>query len=274
MNTKILGLLAVTVIAVPIAASAQETTLDYQGYVMGGTSTIVGVPFDPSEGVIGVASPPISTIATLDATVTYSGSVAQNNLVVDSYEINLTANNGASFELQNIGDGFGGPFISNGTSACGSDSAFVFGCINLTTSGDSVTGATINLGFPINHATDFNLSIGPNGDAFSASVYGEGAYQCGPTESPSYTYVGPASATPCTMNVSNPTAGVWTQAPEIDAMSTASGLTLFLGSILVLRGRRGVSTPPVPSKTKARIARYQRQSSMQESKQGGERDAH
>jgi len=41
-------------------------------------------------------------------------------------------------------------------------------------------------------------------------------------------------------------APVPTRAPEIDPASAASGLTLLLGSLMVLRGRRGASTAALP----------------------------
>ncbi len=238
MNTASKWMIAFSLAAVSVVARAQNTTLDYQGYVMGGTSTVEVVPF--GEGVIGVASSPISTTATFDATITYSGSVAQNNLVIDSYQINVTANNGQNFELQEIGQGL----YPTGSQCPGAGGQT--GCLSLNTSGNTVTGATITLDYKGagGHTTFFDVSIGPNGDAFSEMLWGNGAYGCSNSNSQgAFNYVGPASANPCTMNVSNPTAGVWTTAPvvpvpEIDPTSAASGLTLLLGSMLVLRGRR------------------------------------
>jgi hypothetical protein len=238
MKGRYFGVLIV--LGVPLAASAQDTTLDYQGYVMAGTSTVIAVPF--GGGVIGVASSPISTTATFDASVTFSGSVAQNNLVIDSFAINLTANNGQNFELQDILGPSNFGFTTNGTSLCGigAGGVNVNSCLTLTTSGDAVTGATIDLQDSFNyHGTVVNLAIGPSGDAFSETVNGGGAYGCGAANSAGvFTYVGPASASPCSMNVSSSTAGVWTAAPEIDSTSAAGGLTLLLGSLLVLRARR------------------------------------
>jgi hypothetical protein len=230
--------MALALAAVPVVAGAQDTTLDYQGYVMGGTSTVTAVPYSFPVGT--VASAPISTTATFDASVTYSGSVAQNNLVIDSYQINLTANNGQNFELQNIG---APAFNLNGPSLCLLEGAS--GCVTLTTSGNTVTGATINFFYNVYHDASFDLGIGPSGDAFSETAAFGGFYGCSNSGSGAFAYVGPAAASPCSMNLSNPTAGVWTTAspapvaaPEIDSTSAASGLTLLLGGLLVLRGRR------------------------------------
>jgi hypothetical protein len=248
MHTKILGLLTAMVMAMPMAASAQETTLDYQGYVMGGTSTTyIGPEPPPLAGVLPfsqLVSAPVSTTATIDATLTYSGSLAQNDLVIDSYEVNLTANNGQTFSLLNILQGFGGPLTLDGTSACYGGPQSV--CITLTASGNTVTGASIELRQTFSKPEDFDLSIGPNGDSFSYSTYGIGSdsilagTDC--RNPGGVTFVGPARASPCTMDVSNPTAGLWTvAAPEINPNSAPSALTLLLGGLVALRGRRTAS---------------------------------
>jgi hypothetical protein len=245
----------------PLVASAQDTTLDYQGYVMGGTSTIYIGP-EPAPGQGGLpfsqlVSAPTSTIAAFDATLTYSGSLAQNNLVIDSYEVNLTADNGQNYEIQNLLEGYGTPnsaFASQGynyipltgTNSCSYAGGFG-ACITLTTSGDAVTGAAINLSTEANHGTNFDVTIGPSGDAFSYGVYGVdsisilGANDCSTQAFLAGPFVGPSHI--CDLNVSNPTAGVWTTVPptpvpEIDPTSAGSGITLLLGSLLVLQGRR------------------------------------
>jgi hypothetical protein len=236
-------MIVISLAARPMLASAQDTTIDYQGYVMGGTSTTyiypgpIPPPNTPSSQIL---SPPVSTIAAFNASVTYSGSVAQNDLVVDSYQINLTANNGQNFQLLDIGPGL----YPTGSQCPGIGGQQ--GCLSLTTSGDAVTGATINLNYlgAGGHTTFFDVSIGPSGDAFSETAWAAVAYGCSTGGYDGiFTYVGPNSALPCTMNVSNPTAGIWTTVPptpvpEIDPTSAASGLTLLLGSVLVLRGRR------------------------------------
>jgi hypothetical protein len=247
MKGRFFGLLIV--LGVPLAASAQVTTLDYQGSVMGGTSTtyIYPAPLPPfGTPVSQIESAPISTNASFDATITYSGSLAQNNLVIDSYEVNLTANNGQNFELQNIGLGINSSFTMNGTTSCGLfRGGGTYSCISLTTSGDSITGATINLQNSVAQTDNFDLSIGPSGDAFTYSQYGIGLGGVNCTNGVSGmagTFVGPAGAYPCSMNIGSSTAGVWALAPEIDPTSAAGGLTLLLGSLLVLRARRAQCT--------------------------------
>jgi hypothetical protein len=265
MNTRILGLLTACAFAAPMGARAQSTTLDYQGYVMGGTSTTSLYPGSvPPLNLLTqpVQSAPISTIATIDASFTYSGSLAQNNLVIESYEVNLIANNAQSFEFQNILQGYGTPQDSllpstylNGASSCAQGGGFA-SCLTLTTLGDTVTGATISLNNYQPRTTGFELTIGPNGDAYSLFVFGGGSYGCLPPGVGDFTgnYVGPASASPCTVNVSNPTAGVWSvgpsrvAAPEIDPTSAASGLTLLLGGLMVLRDRRPVKRDSVAAR--------------------------
>jgi len=230
MSRQILRLLVV--LGVPLAANAQVTTLDYQGSVMGGTSTVYTGGNSP-------VSPPLFTTATFDATVTYSGSLAQHDLVVDSYEIDLIGNNGAKFEFQNLGGGIGSNnYTMNGNSSCVASFGNSVGCVSLTTSGGAVTGATINLQAMEAHYENFDLSIGTHGDAFSYAVYGGGAFGCSGDNDYQATFVGAHAANPCTINVSDRAAGAWTRAPELDPASAGGGLTLLLGSLLVLGARR------------------------------------
>jgi hypothetical protein len=240
MSTKTLGLLAIMLMTGPMVAQAQTETLDYQGYVMGGTSTTMIVPVNARP----FQSAPVSTTATFDASVTYSGSLAQNDVVIDSYQINLTANYGTtSFGFQDLTPLQNSPFTMNGLSLCtpGGGIGLLYGCVTLTGAG-AITGATFNFIYTAYHGPgpDFSINIGPNGDAFSEEVYGLSIpiVSCSAvSDSPQATYVGSASASPCTMNLSNPTAGVWT-APEIDTATAGCGLTLLLGGTAVLRGRR------------------------------------
>ena len=75
------------------------------------------------------------------------------------------------------------------------------------------------------------LAIGPNGDSVSYTYAGVNG---------ACTQQGAAEPNPCTVVASSKSAGVWlvTQAAEIDPASAASGLTLLLGGLTVLRGRR------------------------------------
>jgi hypothetical protein len=92
----------------------------------------------------------------------------------------------------------------------------------LTTSNGALTGATFQYSeSPGNGAGGASFSITPNGDSFAVGQFFPG------TGRGTQTYGGGS--------------GVWTAmtAPEMDPGSSATGLTLLLGSIVVLRARRG-----------------------------------
>jgi hypothetical protein len=116
--------------------------------------------------------------------------------------------------------------------------AFLAG-FGLTTSGNTLTGAIFNLQTDWAKAPNFQLNIGPSGDGFGYLV-AEGNCSVGGVYTA--TYVGAVANSPCTVNVSNSTAGVWnvTSAPEVDPSSTASALSLLIGGLCVLRGSRKV----------------------------------
>jgi hypothetical protein len=234
MNKRILGLLALMIAAGP-AAYAQTTILDYQGYVMGGTSTVLppGVTNAFDTGV----RLTLSTTAIFDAQLTLSGSVSQNDLKIDSFNVELIGNNGATFMFQGITEREGMLDEGVGPQSCSSPpSTSGVGCIALTTFNGAVNGATINFVNPSVKTPSSTVSIGPNGDSFSysdpASISGCGLQSTSPG----------SNLSPCAVNVSNPTAGVWkvTSAPEIDASSTVSALSLLIGGLCVLRGSRKV----------------------------------
>jgi len=246
MNTKILGLLAASLIA-PILAQADTITLDYQGYVMGGTSTVLPANWDMPGGGAGpiayAQQSTVSTTATLDAQIVYSGSVAQNNLSVVSVQVDLSGNNGTPFGYLNLGAGDLAQFVIQepGGGLCYTESVAVGGCATLTTSGNAVTGATIQISSDWYHdsLSEYTFNIGPNGDSFSLGT-SEEAFSC--AMGPAYvTYVGatPNNNAPCNINVSNPTAGVWTTvspAPEVDSAAATTALALLFGSLAVMRG--------------------------------------
>jgi hypothetical protein len=238
---RIVGLLAAATLAGPTVASAQITTLDYQGYVMGGTSTLL-----PANYVGIVPSAPLhtaSTTATFDAQVVFSGSVAANDLAIVSYQVDLAGNNGSTFEFANLGitpPMFEVPQAGGGL--CDVESAAVSGCVQLTAAGSSVTGATFDLKTDYTKESNYQFVIGPNGDSFSYSHPMQNLRDCQFVSGGGENFVGSTTNPPCTVNLSNPTAGVWTiqsvSAPEIDVAGTASSLTLLLGSLAVMRGGR------------------------------------
>jgi hypothetical protein len=236
MKGKALSVLAMQ-LAGSIAANAQITTLEYQGNVMSGISTYL-----PSGFVTSTLMPPLPTASftgTFTASVTLSGSISANDLLLVSYGVNLNGSNGTSFALNNISAGQA-PVIPEGApdfcSATGS-------CIDLTTAKGAITGATIEFLNTPYHGSQSEVTIGPTGDSFSylfASINGTCENMFYPVSSSSeYSYPG-ATINPCTVKVSNTKAGGWTvtRTPEIDPASAASGLTLLLASLAVLRGRR------------------------------------
>jgi hypothetical protein len=237
MNIKTLGLLAVALVAGPMAANAQITTLEYQGNVMSGTSTYL-----PSGFVTSILFPPLPTLpftGTFTASVTLSGSISANDLMLVSYGFNLNGTNGTSSAI-GVDAGMA-PIIPYLAPDFCSDTG---SCIDLTTSKGAITGATIDFLSDEYHAPKSEATIGPTGDSFSyllATSNGTCDDMFYPiATSPGYYYPGPGF-NPCTVNVSNTKAGDWTvsttQVPEIDPASATSGLTLLLGGLLVLRGR-------------------------------------
>jgi hypothetical protein len=136
----------------------------------------------------------------LSGFITLSGSGAASN--VTSFQFNVT-------DGTPLGDG---PYPS----------------IALTTANGVVTGAIVDWDKPAiggSYIFDISFSIGPHGDTYNNFAAGGPSGECLPY---------------CGVMESNSTPGVWevVRAPEIDPASAASGLTLLLGSIAVLRGRR------------------------------------
>jgi hypothetical protein len=136
----------------------------------------------------------------LTGSITFSGSGATSN--VTSFQFNVT-------DGTPLGDG---PYPS----------------IALTTANGVVTGAIVDWDKPEiggSYIFDISFSIGPQGDTYNNFAAGGPAGECIPI---------------CGVMESNSTPGVWevVRAPEIDPACTASGLTLLLGGIAVLRGRR------------------------------------
>jgi hypothetical protein len=232
MNTKILGLLAVGLTAGPIAVNAQTTTLDYQGTVMSGISTYL-----PVGQTAATPLPTANLTATLTASLTVTGSLSARDLFLVSYDINLNGrSNGTDFSLTHITAG--PPDVIREGGAVPTFCDFTT-CIDLTTSHGAFTGATIDLSNNPFHTSFDHVVIGPTGDSF-AFIFATTNGSCEsilPTHNAPYT--GP-TINPCKANASNGEAGVWTvtRTPEIDPASAVSGLTLLLGGVAVLCGRR------------------------------------
>jgi hypothetical protein len=197
MKWNLLGLLTSGVLAAPLAANAQVTTLDYLGSANGITYTYDGRGGNPTSSPY---------IATFTAEVVVDGSVAANDLTIASYNVS-------------------GPVGISGTSLGNQGGLTWFlapGEMSLTTSNGAITGATFQYSnSPGNGAGDSSFSITQNGDSFSVGAFSPG------TGRGTQTYGGGS--------------GVWTAttAPEIDPTTSATALTLLLGSMAILCARRG-----------------------------------
>jgi hypothetical protein len=234
MSNRILVLLGI--LAAPITGNAQITTLDYQGYLMNGSSTYLPTYFtQPINNPI-VTLPTMGASGEFTADLTLSGSLSANNLVITSYDVSFIGKNGTSFSDNNIMPA-PEPLDTQLSVTCLSMDA----CVQLTSAKGTITGATLffsNTGY---HSSFEFATIGTSGDSFSyeyATTSGtcENMVPQGPPGSPYY--AGP-TINPCSLGVSNSKAGVWTvSVPEIDPSSAAGGLTLLLGGVAVLRARR------------------------------------
>jgi hypothetical protein len=240
MNNRILVLLAVGILTAPITGNAQITTLDYQGYLMYGSSTYLPTNFVQPINTPIVTLPTTGASGEFTADLTLSGSLSANNLVLTSYDVNFAGKSGnESFSVGPIVPG-PAPLIPLLSVSCINADA----CYQLTSANGAITGATLFFSNTTYHSSPEFATIGTSGDSFSytyATSNGgcENLVPHGPPGNPYY--AGP-TINPCGLGVSNSKAGVWTvstqKAPEIDPASAVSGLTLLLGGVAVLRGRR------------------------------------
>jgi hypothetical protein len=112
-----------------------------------------------------------------------------------------------------------------------------------------LTGANVSFDNNVNsyNASNWLIDIGAHGDSLSYQWGNEGSclnqvpvYP--PASGQGYAPYTGSPVNPCTVTVSNSSVGVWSaaEAPEIDPASAVGGLTLLLGGVAVLRGRRSV----------------------------------
>jgi hypothetical protein len=245
MNNKILVLLAVGILTAPITGNAQITTLDYQGYVMYGSSTYLPTNFVQPINTPNVRLPTTGASGEFTAVLTLSGSLSANNLVLTSYDVNFAGN---SFAPGNTGTSFSfGPIVPGPEPLIGLVSVSCLdadACYQLTSAKGAITGATLFFSNTTYHESPVFATIGTSGDSFSytyATTSG-GCANLVPHGPPGNPYYAGPTINPCGLGVSNSKAGVWSVStkavPEIDPSSTASGMTLLLGGIAVLRARR------------------------------------
>ena len=210
MNSKILGLLAVGMMAGPISGNAQPTTYTYQGAAF----TAFTQDITPPAGFTSVSVPSNFGVGPLNGFITLSAPLGDNlnNVTVTPTFVDISSY---------ISPLFKGifAFSTDGHGAIDGWSISLDGSIG-GPGGYTLTAASSDIG-------------GVGGDSAAMST------TCTAFFSPSPK---PPHGFGCGASGSNMKAGVWssaTKAPEIDPASAASGLTLLLGGIAVLRGRPG-----------------------------------
>jgi len=209
MNNKILGLLAVGLMAGPISANAQSTTYTYQGDAF----TAGSVNLTPPAGSTSINLPRNFGVGTLNGFIILSAPLGDN--------------------LNNVSVMPAFVDISTGSPLFRGDFTFS------TNANGAIDGWSISLAGTVGGPGGYGLT------ATSVDIGGVGGDSA--TLSTTCTAFFPPSLRPpqtfsCGATGSNTTPGVWTspaaQAPEMDPASAASGLTLLLGGVAVLRGRR------------------------------------
>ena len=214
MNKTILGWLAVGILAAPIMANAQTETLDYIGSpftslsIDGNLSNGLANAIPQNAGELVLASPLGDNLNNV-AVIPISWSFDSNTQLGSIY---LNSSNPAAGDS---GDSMSFLFSTDANGVLTGWNIAVVGGIFDSTSGKSFAAITITNA----------------GDSFSSGFSNP---LCGAP---------PGVPVDCyTVTESNAAAGFWkatvTQAPEMDPASTASGLTLLLGGLAVLRSRR------------------------------------
>ncbi len=204
---KAFALLALTI----GTAHAQDSILTYHGLDMPGTIT----SFNQTTMMSTSQAFDASFIIQLDI----SGSVAANHLKL----VSVSAIAGRYlFNSPSSLVGLGGP-----------DFCSMSGCIDLTTKGGQITGATIAVS-----GSGFAADVAPAGDSLFYQYGITGGDPC----------ILGFNGQLCTISTANTTAGTWTvttsSVPEIDPSSAASGLTLLVGALAVLRPKRQSAKKP------------------------------
>jgi hypothetical protein len=225
MNTKILALLTMTLMVEPMCANAQITNLEYQSSALTGSTSYYNNPIPPE-----LLTP--QQFAASFSTAPFVGSITESLSVISSGGlesvsgvVNLTGYNGTNINL--------GVDLSAVGEASQPLSAYAgaSGTIDLIESKGAITGATMDITFSSYHSPTMYLTIGPTGDSFSYIYAG--------TNGPC-TQQGADEPNPCTIGAFSDSAGVWhaSRVPEIDPAAASGGLTLVLGGLAALRGRR------------------------------------
>jgi hypothetical protein len=205
MGHKILGLLAACLIAAPIAVRAQTETLYYQGSIMNGSVSESGyappAPFAFSGSIV-LSSPLGANLNDATIVPTSWGFNSPLGELNSTFAAEQPDDSGATFEF--------------------------------TTVKGKITGWSIDLYGGIDESTNSpsyeSGLIGLSGDSYS------GGFSSPSCNAP------PGFPTPCfAVSFANSKPGAWTASvntPELDPASLAGGLTLLLGGLAVLCGRR------------------------------------
>jgi hypothetical protein len=228
MNYKILGLVMIVLSLATPATIAQVTTLDYQGAVFTNVTTSGNFVF-----------PDVPTLPFVVGDVVFSAPLAAN--LNDATLVPVAFN-------------FNAPLLNNSfiNGCCGSIASFAFS----TNNAGAITGWNVDLSFTFigtNSPSGNTVVLGPSGDTYTG--FGSTPSGCGP----------PGGCFQL-IQESNTTPGGWTvaqQAPEIDPASAASGLTLLLGGMAVLRGRRKLGWFKRRERLRAQIVRIFRREHQQ-----------
>ena len=206
MNSKILGLLAVGSMVGPISANAQSTTYTYQGDPL----TAGSVNVTPPAGTTFVDVPPNIFVVPLTGFITLSAPLGDNLNDVSVMPTYVALNSGSP--------------LFNGVFAFSTDGNGAIVGWSMSLNGD--------VGGPGGYTTTAtSVDFGGKGGDTAAMLTTCTAYG-GPS---------PESFI-CGSTGSNTTPGVWTspasKVPEIDPAPAATGLTLLLGGVAMLLGRR------------------------------------
>jgi hypothetical protein len=245
MRRRILVLLAVGLISGPIVATAQPITVDFTGSIIttAGNGTPSGFYAGLSGGVSGTytfnysnANPSYSSgivgSASLWRSVSYGAAVFTTTVVgTSSTDSGLSFRDGeqAPNPVATISDvnansaGFPSTQIGSGL---GSGLNLVFGA------GNTVEGSD-----PSVTTTDSYLFVASSNLPFTAWD-SKGIPNATGTLAWGAIYLSTADSE-MLFRINGFTVAPVTRVPEIDPASVASGLTLLLGSLVVLRGRRG-----------------------------------
>ena len=205
-----------------ITAHAQTTILDFQGGEMTGTSTSL------QAGASSIASSPAS--GEITASFVLQGSIAANNLSLVSYNIDFTGSGGFSDQFGQVPLSVvpGGVVLGAGT-----------GEIQFITANGAIIGANVDLHSPQQGVsiTADQFVFGPGGDSYS---YQFATPVLGGCENLLEGGASVMTVATCSVSVKSAAPGTWTavSAPELDPTSAAGGMSLLLGCMAVMLGRR------------------------------------